>query len=179
MPSCEQRGWEVVYVDLWSSQHTDPGLLIERAIMAKLQSYAPRIKHQLSTGSSWDKLAKLVMSRHQPFFGITFHVADVAQAFECMGHRPKLLWEVVKRVALELGKASELGHLLQQVSKAVQTDFLSIFQSAYDQLTELQQAILFVFISSTNREDRHGTPTMRLSHTPLRRWQASGLQEHS
>ncbi|MGM0858827.1 MAG: hypothetical protein ACQEW0_17375 [Pseudomonadota bacterium] len=223
IPACEQRDWELVYVGLWSSPHSDPGLLIVRAIMAKLQSYAPRSNKQLNTagsdavrlyrtltwdrsqptlpdgvtlvealqalhevsgypvilfideaqhalnsetgmntlfalkasrdaltlgvkqpglrlvftGSSRDKLAKLVMSRDQPFFGNTvipfpllgsdfteaftqyvnanlapgntFQVADVAQAFERMGHRPELLWEVVKRVALELGQASELA----------------------------------------------------------------------
>ena len=271
MPACEQRGWEVVYVDLWSSQHTDPGVLIERAIMAKLQSYAPRIKqplktagsntarlyrtltsdpsqptlpdgvtlvealqalHEVSgypvilfideahhalnsergmntlfalkaardaltlgvkqpglrlvfTGSSRDKLAKLVVSRDQPFFGNTvtpfpqlgsdfieaftqhvnaklapgntFQVADVAQTFECMGHRPGLLWEVVKRVALELGQASELGKLLQQGINAVQADALSIFQAEYNQLTELQQAILFV-LSQAAAEQRPFTP---------------------
>ncbi|MCW4150309.1 hypothetical protein OM427_12330 [Halomonas sp. 18H] len=273
MPACEQRGWEVVYVDLWSSPHIDPGLLIESTIMATLESYAPRIKKQLNTetagteavrlyrkltwdlsqqklpdgatlaealqalneasgcpvilfideaqhalntvkgmntlfalkaardalklgvkqpglrlvftGSSRDKLAKLVMSRDQPFFGNTvtpfpllgrdfieaftqhvnaklapdntFQVADVAQAFERMGHRPELLWEVVSRVALELGQAPELGTLLQQGGKAVQADALSIFQSEYEQLTELQQAILFV-LSQAAAEQRPFTP---------------------
>ncbi|MGO3207434.1 MAG: hypothetical protein ACTIJ3_10945 [Halomonadaceae bacterium] len=271
MPACEQRGWEVIYVDLWSSPHSDPGVLIERAIMAKLQSYASRIKQPLSTGgshvvrlyrtlpwdqsqptlpdgvtlvealqalhevsgypvvlfideaqhalnsergmnamfalkaardaltlgvkqpglrlvftgSSRDKLAKLVMSRDQPFFGNTvipfpllgsdfieaftqhinaklapgntFQVTDVAQTFEHMGHRPELLWEIVKRIALELGQAPELGRLLKQGANAVQADSLSIFQAEYDPLTELQQAILFV-LSQAAAENRPFTP---------------------
>lgn len=271
MPACEQRGWEVVYVDLWTNRHIDPGLLIERAIMAKLQAYASRIKKLLSaagvdsvslhqtltwdlsqpalpdeatlaealqalheasgrlvvlfvdeaqhalsselgmntmfalkaardaltlgveqpglrlvfTGSSRDKLAQLVLSRDQPFFGNTvtpfpllssdfveaftqhvnaklapgntFKVTDVAQAFERMGHRPELLWEVIKRVALELGQASDLGKLLQQGAEAVQADYLAIFQSDFDQLPGLQQAILFV-LARASADKRPFTP---------------------
>jgi hypothetical protein len=274
MPACEQRGWEVVYVDLWTNRHSDPGLLIERAIMARLQGYTPRIKKLLSaagvdsvslhrtltwdlsqpalpdkatltealqalheasgrlvilfvdeaqhalnselgmntmfalkaardaltlgvkqpglrlvfTGSSRDKLAQLVLSRNQPFFGNTvtpfpllssdfveaftqhvnaklapgntFQVADVAQAFERMGHRPELLWEVIKRVALELGQAADLGKLLQQGAEAVQADYMAIFQSDFDQLPWLQQAILFV-LARASAEKRPFTPFTR------------------
>lgn len=74
-----------------------------------------------------------------------------------MRHRPELLWEIVKRVALELGQAPELGNLLQQGVNAVQGDALSIFQSEYDPLTELQQAILFV-LSQAAAENRPFTP---------------------
>ena len=271
MPACEQHGWEVVYVDLWADRQMDPGLLIERAIMARLQTYAPRIKklwsaagvdsvtlhkrltwdltgsalpdeatltealqalheaserlvvlfideaqHALSseqgmntmfalkaardaltlgrakpglrlvfTGSSRDKLAQLVLSRDQPFFGNTvtpfpllgddfveafthhvnarlapgntFQVADVAKTFERVGRRPELLWDVIKRVALEHGRADDLGELLEQGAQSIQADYQALFQSDFDQLPELQRAILLV-LARTSAQQRPFTP---------------------
>ncbi|MCA1773655.1 MAG: hypothetical protein LC677_14040 [Halomonas sp.] len=49
--ACEEQGWEVVYIDLWTHQHVDLSLLVNRAIMAKLRSYAAQIKTSLNTAS--------------------------------------------------------------------------------------------------------------------------------
>lgn len=258
MPLCEQRGWEAVYVDLWTNRQEDPGYLIERSVMAALKRHEPQLKRLLKaagvrrislertlhwdlerdslpegaslaeafealqvasgrvivmivdeaqhalntdaginamfalkaardalnlggdspglrlilTGSSRDKLAMLVLSRDQPFFGSSvtpfpllgedfaeaytadlnsklapgnlFDAKDVYAAFQRVGHRPELLGEVVRRVALELGQAPDLGKLMARGAAEVQHGLWAEYESAYGVLTPLQRAILRV-----------------------------------
>lgn len=256
MPACEERGWGVVYVDLWANKTADPAALIERAIMAKLQMHESRLEklrkasgltrvnlfktvtldfseprlpggmtladallllaaaterpvvlivdeaqHAMNseagmnamfglkaardamnqgagahglrlvfTGSNRDKLAHLVLNRQQPFFGASitsfpllgedfveaftadvnakladdnvFQVADVMAAFQCVGHRPELLMDIIQRVALELGAAPDLGHLIRSNAEAIQLSVWAEYESAYQALTPLQKAVL-------------------------------------
>lgn len=268
MPLCEQRGWEAVYVDLWSNREEDPGYLIERAVMRALKRHEPQLKRLLKaagvrrvslertlhwdldreslpegatlaeafealqaasgrmvvmivdeaqhalntdaginamfalkaardalnlggdspglrlilTGSSRDKLAMLVLSRDQPFFGSsvtpfpllgedfveaytadlntklapgnTFEAKDVYEAFQRVGHRPELLGEVVRRVALELGQAPDLGKLLAQGAAEVQNGLWAEYESAYGVLSPLQRAILRVMAEAAATGER-------------------------
>ncbi len=84
------------------------------------------------TGSNRDKLAHLVLSRNQPFYGSSitpfpllgkaftqaytahlnahlaqtnqFNADDLDQAFELVGRRPEMLRSVIGEIALELGR---------------------------------------------------------------------------
>jgi len=268
MPLCTQRGWETVYVDLWTNRQEDPGHLIERIVMRSLKRHEPQLKrllraagvqrislertlhwdldreslpegaslaealealqaasgrmvvmivdeaqHALNsdaginamfalkaardalnlggdspglrlilTGSSRDKLAMLVLSRDQPFFGSsvtpfpllgedfieaytadlntklapgnTFAAKDVYQAFQRVGHRPELLGEVVRRVALELGQAPDLGKLLAQGAVDVQNGLWAEYESAFVVLSPLQRAILRVLAEAAAAGER-------------------------
>lgn len=268
MPLCAQRGWEAVYVDLWTNRQEDPGHLIERTVMRALKRHEPRLKQLLKaagvqrislertlhwdldreslpegaslaealealqaasgrmvvmivdeaqhalntaaginamfalkaardalnlggdspglrlilTGSSRDKLAMLVLSRDQPFFGSgvtsfpllgedfieaytadlntklapgnTFAAKDVYEAFRRVGHRPELLGEVVRRVALELGQAPDLGKLLAQGAVDVQHGLWAEYESAYVVLSPLQRAILRVLAEAAAAGER-------------------------
>lgn len=124
------------------------------------------------TGSSRDKLAQLVLNRHQPFFGamITpfpllgddfvaaytqdinaklaeqnrFQINDMKRAFQLVGSRPELLTAIVQRVALVLGEASNLGELLEEGAAEIQAGVWAEYEAAYGPLTPAQKAVLQV-----------------------------------
>ncbi|WP_397450379.1 hypothetical protein [Pseudomonas sp. NA-150] len=124
------------------------------------------------TGSNRDKLAHLVLSRNQPFYGssitpfpllgkeftqaytvhLNAHLAqnnqfmpeDIDEAFEQLGRRPEMLRTVIADVALELGEASNLGELLRNGAQLLRAGFWSEFESAYNALTVVQRAVLEV-----------------------------------
>lgn len=134
------------------------------------------------TGSSRDKLAMLALSREQPFFGTTvtpfpllgrefvaaytedlnaklapgntFSVDDMFQAFQRVGHRPELLTSVVQRVALELGRAPDLGLLLAEGALEVQNGLWAEYESAYVSLTSLQRGIVRVMAEAAETRER-------------------------
>lgn len=71
-----------------------------------------------------------------------FQVADVMAAFQRVGHRPELLMDIIQRVALELGAAPDLGHLIRSNAEAIQLTVWAEYESAYQALTPLQKAVL-------------------------------------
>ncbi len=48
-PAATERGWEVVYVDLWTDRDADPGRLIDGAIVDALRRHEPRVKRWLKS----------------------------------------------------------------------------------------------------------------------------------
>lgn len=287
-PAATQRGWEVVYVDLWANRAADPGSLIDEAIVDALRYHEPRVKRWLKaagvaevwlkqtlhwklhdqprpegttltqllqalheavgkpvllivdesqhalntdhgmntmfalkaardamnlgpgsdglrlifTGSSRDKLASLVLSRDQPFFGNqvtpfpllgddfvvaytedmntklapgnTFDVRDMQQAFARVGHRPELLTSVVKQVALELGAAPDLGRLLAQGAAEVEASLWAEYEGLYSALTPIQKAILDVLAADTGGPAPRALFGDEVSHQIAERLDAHG-----
>lgn len=124
------------------------------------------------TGSSRDKLAHLVLNSKQPFFGsrvtpfpllgddftqaYTDHLnarlassnqlkpKDVKDAFELVGHRPELLWNIIASVSLGLGAASDLGELIRDGAETIRQEIWGEFESAYNALTLPQRAVILV-----------------------------------
>ncbi|XUO87938.1 hypothetical protein RVM26_02245 [Halomonas sp. KM072] len=122
------------------------------------------------TGSSRDKLAQLVLHTKQPFFGaeITpfplldrdfveaytkdlnaklaetnhFDKEDMYQAFCLVGHRPELLASIVRRVALEMGEAPNLGDLLERNAHEFQEELWIDYRLTFEALPALQKAVL-------------------------------------
>lgn len=130
--------------------------------------------YMVFTGSNRDKLAHLVLSRSQPFFGSSvttfpllgkeftsaytawlnkhlaqsnqFDAADVEHAFEQVGRRPEMLRAIISTVALELGEAGNLGALLRSGAEAVLAGAWNEFESAWNTLTLPQRAVLQVMV---------------------------------
>ncbi|AMW82311.1 hypothetical protein RCO22_17490 [Pseudomonas yamanorum] len=124
------------------------------------------------TGSSRDKLANLVLKSKQPFFGahITpfpllsrdfvefvtdlwnqrlaatnqFNLEDMDYAFQLVGRRPEMLNKLLTEVSVGLGEASNLGELLRTGALNHQAGIWSDYESAYNDLSPLQQAVLEV-----------------------------------
>jgi hypothetical protein len=124
------------------------------------------------TGSSRDKLAHLVLNSKQPFFGsrvtpfpllgddftqaYTEHLnarlassnqlkaEDVSKAFDLVGHRPELLWNIIASVSLGLGAASDLGALIRDGAETIRQEIWGEFESAYNSLTLPQRAVIEV-----------------------------------
>lgn|SRR5690554_2359300 len=124
------------------------------------------------TGSSRDKLANLVLKSKQPFYGATITsfplldrgfvefitpiinerladtnqllVDDVDYAFRIVGHRPEMLRSLIAEVSLNLGKAGELKELLISGALAHRNDAWTEYESAFNDLTPIQQAVLKV-----------------------------------
>lgn len=129
------------------------------------------------TGSSRDKLANLVLKRDQPFYGASitpfpplgrdfvaayteevnarlasgnqFTVDDMENAFRLVGNRPEMLAKLVKDVSIELGEASNLGDLLRTGALNHQAGVWSDYESSYNDLTPMQQAVLEVLAERT------------------------------
>lgn len=124
------------------------------------------------TGSSRDKLANLVLKSKQPFFGASitpfpllgreyvefitdlwnrrlaasnqFKVEDLAYAFELVGRRPEMLNKLLAEVSVGLGEAGNLGELLRTGALNHQAGVWSDYESAWNDLSALQQAVLEV-----------------------------------
>lgn len=124
------------------------------------------------TGSSRDKLANLVLKSKQPFFGASitafpllghdfvafvtgvwnkrladsnqFSREDLEYAFERVGHRPEMLNQLLAEVSVGRGEASSLGELLRTGALNHQAGIWSDYESAYNDLSPLQQAVLEV-----------------------------------
>jgi hypothetical protein len=124
------------------------------------------------TGSNRDKLAHLVLSKNQPFFGSSitpfpllgkdfikaytahlnnhlaqtnqFSAGDIEDAFELVGRRPEMLRTIIGDVALELGEATNLGELLRNSAEMMRAGAWSEFEGAYNALTLPQRAVLEV-----------------------------------
>lgn len=124
------------------------------------------------TGSSRDKLANLVLKSKQPFYGahITpfpllgrdfvefvtgvwnarladtnqFSADDMEYAFGLVGRRPEMLNALLTEVSVGLGEASNLGDLLRTGALNHQAGVWSDYESAYNDLSPLQQAVLEV-----------------------------------
>ncbi|MBB3105232.1 hypothetical protein [Azomonas macrocytogenes] len=124
------------------------------------------------TGSSRDKLANLVLKSKQPFYGASitpfpllgddfvtfvaevwnsrlaatnqFHDEDIEFAFQLVGRRPEMLNKLLTEVSVGLGEASNLGELLRTGALNHQAGVWSDYESAYNDLSALQQAVLEV-----------------------------------
>lgn len=124
------------------------------------------------TGSSRDKLSNLVLKSKQPFYGahITpfpllgrdfvqfvadvwngrlavsnqFDPDDLEYAFNLVGRRPEMLNSLLTEVSVGLGEASNLGDLLRTGAINHQAGIWSDYESAYNDLSALQQAVLEV-----------------------------------
>jgi len=124
------------------------------------------------TGSSRDKLSNLVLKSKQPFYGahITpfpllgrdfvrfiadvwngrlavsnqFEPDDLEYAFNLVGRRPEMLNLLLTEVSVGLGEASNLGELLRTGAINHQAGIWSDYESAYNDLSALQQAVLEV-----------------------------------
>ncbi|AJE23817.1 hypothetical protein [Azotobacter chroococcum] len=124
------------------------------------------------TGSSRDKLANLVLKSKQPFYGahITpfpllgrdfvefvtgvwntrlaatnqFSADDMDYAFGLVGRRPEMLNALLTEVSVGLGEASNLAELLRTGALNHQAGVWSDYESAYNDLSPLQQAVLEV-----------------------------------
>ncbi|CAM3618611.1 hypothetical protein CCOS865_00289 [Pseudomonas reidholzensis] len=124
------------------------------------------------TGSSRDKLANLVLKSKQPFYGATitpfpllgddfvafmtgvwnqrlaatnqFKAEDLAYAFDLVGRRPEMLATLLAEVSLGLGEAGNLGELLRTGALNHQAGVWCDYESAFNDLSPLQQAVLEV-----------------------------------
>ena len=124
------------------------------------------------TGSSRDKLANLVLKSKQPFFGASitpfpllgreyvgfitelwnrrladsnqFKADDLEYAFELVGRRPEMLNKLLAEVSVGLGEAANLGELLRTGALNHQAGVWSDYESAWNELSPLQQAVLEV-----------------------------------
>ncbi|WP_176508630.1 MULTISPECIES: hypothetical protein [Pseudomonas] len=124
------------------------------------------------TGSSRDKLANLVLKSKQPFFGASitpfpllgreyvgfitelwnrrlaesnqFKAEDLEYAFELVGRRPEMLNKLLAEVSVGLGEAANLGQLLRTGALNHQAGVWSDYESAWNELSPLQQAVLEV-----------------------------------
>ncbi len=124
------------------------------------------------TGSSRDKLANLVLKSKQPFYGahITpfpllgrdfvvfmtdlwntrlaatnqFRPGDIEYAFNLVGRRPEMLNSLLTEASVGLGEAGNLTELLRTGALNHQAGVWSDYESAYNDLSPLQQAVLKV-----------------------------------
>jgi hypothetical protein len=124
------------------------------------------------TGSSRDKLANLVLKNGQPFYGARvsefprlgrdyvefvtelwnsslashnqFAIEDVEYAFELVGRRPEMLTALLSDTRVILGEASNLGELLREGALNHQQGVWSDYESACNDLSALQRAVLEV-----------------------------------
>lgn len=124
------------------------------------------------TGSSRDKLANLVLKSKQPFYGASitpfpllgrdfvefitqvwnsrladsnqFKADDLEDAFERVGRRPEMLGKLLAEVSVGLGAAGNLGALLRTGALNHQAGVWSDYESAWNDLSPLQQAVLAV-----------------------------------
>jgi len=133
------------------------------------------------TGSNRDKLAHLVLSRNQPFYGsgitpfpllgkeftkayaahLNAHLAQTNQfnadeldrAFELVGRRPEMLRAVISEIALELGEASHLGELLRNSAEMLRAGVWTEFESSWNALTVPQRAVLQVMAERSQNNE--------------------------
>lgn len=124
------------------------------------------------TGSSRDKLANLVLKSKQPFYGANitpfpllgkefvafitqvwnqrlaatnqFKVEDLEYAFGLVGRRPEMLAKLLAEVSVGLGEAGNLGELLKTGALNHQAGVWSDYESAFNELSPLQQAVMEV-----------------------------------
>ncbi|MGC1330834.1 hypothetical protein [Pseudomonas sp.] len=129
------------------------------------------------TGSSRDKLANLVLKSKQPFFGANitsfpllghdfvefathlwnkrladsnqFSADDMEYAFERVGRRPEMLNQLLTEVSVGRGEASNLGELLRTGALNHQAGIWSDYESACNDLSALQLAVLNVMAERT------------------------------
>ncbi|WP_085621826.1 MULTISPECIES: hypothetical protein [unclassified Pseudomonas] len=129
------------------------------------------------TGSSRDKLANLVLKSKQPFYGASitpfpllgreyvefitdlwnrrlaasnqFKVEDLVYAFELVGRRPEMLNKLLAEASVGLGEAGNLGELLRTGALNHQAGVWSDYESAWNDLSALQQAVLEVMAECT------------------------------
>ena len=258
VPQMQARGWETLYVDLWSDRARDPAELIVAVVRGALASHDGRLikaarsvgldrltvlgalsldidkigqaggatladaleqlllksgkplallvdeaQHALSTeagtqtmfalkaardrlnqgtkrrglhlvmtGSNRDKLTHLVLRRNEPFYGAgvttfplldrgfvqayaqwlntqftddkKFSQASLERAFELVGHRPEMLKTVVGEAVSNFGGARALDRLLQDNAQRLRKRAWHEFESAYNELTAAQKAVLDV-----------------------------------
>jgi hypothetical protein len=124
----------------------------------------------LFTGSHRDKLAALVLTHRQPFYGarvqdfpklgrnfVTAYLGvvnpllapdnqldgdDVMRAFELLGHRPEKLQEVIRDHALGLGGSAGLRATVTERADHLRARVWQQHESDYGQLGTLQRAVL-------------------------------------
>lgn len=129
------------------------------------------------TGSSRDKLANLVLKSKQPFYGASitpfpllgreyvefitdlwnrrlaasnqFKVEDLVYAFELVGRRPEMLNKLLAEASVGLGEAGNLGELLRTGALNHQAGVWGDYESAWNDLSALQQAVLEVMAECT------------------------------
>jgi AAA domain len=121
------------------------------------------------TGSSQDKLSRLVLKKDQPFYGcrITkfplldkrfsdnfiyfvnaklapdnqFDKEDVFEAFKLVGHRPEMLRNIIADLALDGGAETLAGHL-KAGAAAFRERIWGAMESEFAALTPIQRAVL-------------------------------------
>jgi hypothetical protein len=124
----------------------------------------------LFTGSHRDKLAALVLTHKQPFYGARVQdfpklgrhfveaylrivnpllapdnqldADDVMRAFELLGHRPEKLQEVIRDHALGQGGSAGLRATVTERADLLRARVWQQHESDYGQLTALQRAVL-------------------------------------
>lgn len=124
------------------------------------------------TGSSRDKLANLVLKSKQPFYGASitpfpllghdfvafvtevwnsrlaatnqFRQEDIEAAFQLVGRRPEMLNKLLTEASIGLGEAGNLGDLLRDGALNHQAGVWSDYESAFNDLSPLQRAVLEV-----------------------------------
>lgn len=122
------------------------------------------------TGSNRDKLAHLTLRKSEPFYGAgvtrfplldkgfvaeyaawlnpmftagqQFSTKALEHAFELVGQRPEMLKKVVGEAVSELGGARALDDLLAHNSMLLQRRAEREFESAFNELTSTQRAVL-------------------------------------
>lgn len=121
------------------------------------------------TGSSRDKLSRMVIRHGEPFYGSSVHpfpllgqefvadytgwinqslsepeqidLASMAQAFDMVGYRPDELKEAVAYAAIEADKALPMGARLMDGAQRQQDLHWSEFDRIYDGLPELSRVV--------------------------------------
>jgi hypothetical protein len=78
-----------------------------------------------------------------------FKVEDLAYAFELVGRRPEMLNKLLAEVSVGLGEAGNLGELLRTGALNHQAGVWSDYESAWNDLSALQQAVLEVMAERT------------------------------
>ncbi len=129
------------------------------------------------TGSSRDKLGNLVHKPSSPFFGarITpfrvlgrdfveayteyvngrmannnqFQADDMEAAFKLVGSRPEMLAAIIHQIGIDLGAAPDMGRLIREGALDLQEGVWLEYESSYNTLTPVQQAVLEVLAART------------------------------
>ncbi|MEG0248453.1 MAG: hypothetical protein RR726_39105, partial [Pseudomonas sp.] len=78
-----------------------------------------------------------------------FKAHDLEYAFERVGRRPEMLGKLLTEVSVGLGEAGNLGELLRTGALNHQAGVWSDYESAWNELSPLQQGVLAVMAERT------------------------------
>lgn len=171
-----RAGRDVVFIideaqqALTSEAGRDAMFALKAARDAMNQRRAGARLYLLFTGSHRDKLAALVLTHRQPFYGARVQdfpklgrhfveaylkvvnpllarnnqldADDVMRAFELLGHRPEKLQEVIRDHALGQGGSAGLRATVTERADLLRARVWQQHESDYGQLSTLQRAVL-------------------------------------